>query len=235
MAITSTCAGLADPAAERSWGRDLIRTTSDCAAGNTGVKMVELDGIVRIAVIVLIAGGMFLGWILLLGGVSAVQAACSGNCRSLTGLSWWIVWLQLFVYLFAVPVQIGKLRILEVGVVIFLAILTTMEMYEANLLLNRKSGQGSIWDGIYTAFGHDNRINATVAGHSVLAAFNVLLILFLGFVPHSDYESSGGNTNNNNNSGDWKAPPMPAGSHPMKPMTSRASSMRASSAAPSEA
>ena len=71
----------------------------------------EFDSIVRVIVVGLIAGGMFLGWILLLGGISAVQAACSGNCRSLTGLTWWIVWLQLFVYIFAVPVQVCSPRV----------------------------------------------------------------------------------------------------------------------------
>lgn len=74
-------------------------------AGSTEAAM-EIDSIVRIAVVALIAGGMFLGWILLLGGVSAVQEACDSNCRYLTGLTWWILWLQLFVYIFAVPVQV---------------------------------------------------------------------------------------------------------------------------------
>ena len=66
----------------------------------------EIDTVVRYLVVVLIAGGMFLGWILLLGGISAVQAQCAGNCRSLTGLTWWIVWFQFVVYAATVPIQV---------------------------------------------------------------------------------------------------------------------------------
>ena len=72
------------------------------------------------------------------------------------------------------------------------------------------------------------------AGHSVLAAFNVLLILFIGFIPHTDYDTSSA-TGDDSGYGKGVSPVVGPGGHPMKPMTSRASSMRASSPPASEA
>ena len=77
----------------------------------------------------------------------------------------------------------------------------------------------------------------SLTGHSILAAFNLLTILFLGFVQHEDYdyEDSGKGPGSTPHHAHVPASPSPAGAHPMKPMTSRASSLRASSPPASEA
>ena len=49
--------------------------------------------------------------------------------------------------------QLGRLGVAQTTVIFLLAVLATLQMIEANQLLDRKS-----------SFGHSNRINATVAG-----------------------------------------------------------------------
>lgn len=43
----------------------------------------------------------FLAWLLLLGGISALESVCNGGCRTLYGLAWFIIWFQ-FVLIFLV-------------------------------------------------------------------------------------------------------------------------------------
>ena len=65
-----------------------------------------MDAVVRYLIVGLIGCGMVLGWLLLLAGDSALQNACPDHCREVTGLTWWIVWFQVVVYGFSLPVQV---------------------------------------------------------------------------------------------------------------------------------
>ena len=42
--------------------------------------------------VVTVAFFAFLAWLLVLGGISALEAVCNGGCRALYGLSWFIIW-----------------------------------------------------------------------------------------------------------------------------------------------
>lgn len=182
---------------------------------------------IRWFVVALLSAGMFLGWLLLLAGNSALQRVCTNDCRYVTGFTWWIVWAQLFIFLASLPVQLGKLASFRNTLLAIVAVLSVVEIIQADRLLDYKDR---------ASFGHSSRINATVAGHSVLAAFNLLTILFLGFVTFDDVELDKHDAKDYNTKHVPQAPTTPTyDGHKMKPMTSRASSMRASSPPTSEA
>lgn len=69
--------------------------------------IMEIDTVIRWFVVALLSAGMFLGWLLLLAGNSALQRVCTNDCRYVTGFTWWIVWAQLFIFLASLPVQVS--------------------------------------------------------------------------------------------------------------------------------
>ena len=53
----------------------------------------------------------FLAWLLLLGGISALEEVCHGGCRAAYGLAWWIIWFQLFLLVIAVVSEVKRLPV----------------------------------------------------------------------------------------------------------------------------
>ena len=51
--------------------------------------------------------GLVASWLVLLGGISAVQKECGSNCRVITGLPWWILWFQFLVIILLAATQVS--------------------------------------------------------------------------------------------------------------------------------
>lgn len=56
--------------------------------------------------VLLITFFTFLAWLLLLGGVSALEDICSVGCRAAYGLPWFIIWFQFILIIPAILVEV---------------------------------------------------------------------------------------------------------------------------------
>lgn len=120
--------------------------------------------------VVTIAFFGFLAWLLVLSGISALEAVCNGGCRSLYGLPWFIIWFQFVLIVPALFVEFfDRAAAWRSTIMMLLAINTVLSILQCDRLLNLKdSGFGS------------TRLNAAIAGFIIQSIFNLLLILLSG-------------------------------------------------------
>ena len=51
----------------------------------------------------------FLAWLLVLGGISALEDVCHGGCRAAYGLPWFIIWYQFILLIPAFLIEVSHL------------------------------------------------------------------------------------------------------------------------------
>jgi hypothetical protein len=119
--------------------------------------------------VVTIAFFDFLAWLLVLGGISALEAVCPFGCRAAYGLSWFIIWFQFILIVPAVFVEFfDTAAAWRSTIMMMLAINTVLSILQVEKLLNLKDTRGS------------TRLNAAIAGFIIQSIFNLLLILLSG-------------------------------------------------------
>lgn len=120
--------------------------------------------------VLLIAFFDFLAWLLVLGGVSALESVCPNACRARYGLAWFIIWFQFVLIVPALFVEFfDTASAWRSTITMLLAINTVLSILQVDkYLADKDSGNGS------------SRLNATIAGFIIQSIFNLLLILLSG-------------------------------------------------------
>lgn len=116
----------------------------------------------------------FLAWLLVLGGVSALEHVCPYNCRYNYGLAWFIIWFQFILIVPALFVEFfDRASAWRLTIMLLLAINTVLSILQVEKFLNlRNIDESGVPNG--------SRVNATIAGFIIQSIFNLLLILLSG-------------------------------------------------------
>ncbi|KAL3136695.1 hypothetical protein ABBQ38_005930 [Trebouxia sp. C0009 RCD-2024] len=129
----------------------------------------------------LMLGFVFLSWIVLLAGVSAVQH--EAHNRNALEFEWWIIAFEFFLVVLA-ALELAGFRRGHSGLVALKAVNTALIMFYCQTWNNNRRSVG--------VFSNYKSVRTTFAGFVLLAIANSLLILSMGTEPHQNRDAQYG-------------------------------------------
>lgn len=143
------------------------------------IKLPTKEQVLKYAPLALLAFGA-LAWLVTLGGVSALQSECGGECRAKTGLSWWSLWWQAFMLLAVAGSVAAGVKSARVPAAVLVGLNGLLSILLADRHLAdpvRSVTRYSIASGASTST--DGRYDAAAAGFIMTAMVNLLLVSLL--------------------------------------------------------
>lgn len=145
------------------------------------IKLSTKEQVLKYAPLALLAFGA-LALLVTLGGVSALQSECGvgGDCRPITGLSWWSLWWQAFMLLAVSGSVAAGVKSARVPAAILVGLNGLLSILLSDRHLSdpiRSVTRYSIASGASTTT--DGRYDAAAAGFIMTAMVNLLLVSLL--------------------------------------------------------